>query len=191
MATADYPDFRPVGDSIRDIINPALADERKQQIQMDILDQIFGDMAEDLPACLKENLTGLFNEVAYAEWDDTNRTVLTLLTLTDQQGQPMYSPVIEIGLPIVTQFTDFFADDIRNLPGYIKFHEAARDANVAVRLSGLLKEDSGAPKITIDCSKTYEQGAMENASIYPNLPEPVAPVMLAADLKTAKAFTFK
>ena len=174
MAMADYPDNnKPVGDSIREIINPALNDERKQAIQLDILDHIFSNTAQRFPDFVGENLMGLFNKVSHLKDDPAalNARVINLLTQTDGQGRPQYSPIITLGLPIVTDFT---TNDIRELPGYIKLHEAARAANVAISVTGLLKEEKGGPppRVTINCGKTYEQGAMENSAMYPNLPEP-------------------
>jgi hypothetical protein len=171
----EYPDFtRSAGDSIRDIINPALADTRKEKLQLDVLDKIFANTAQDFPDIVAQNLSDLFNGISFLrDEDDKNRILIEKMTLAGIRGA--YSPIIKLQLPVAVDFAAFAADDICKLPGYIKFHEAARFANVAVKVNGLLQDEAQGggppPHIVIDASKTYEQGAMENARLYPNLPD--------------------
>jgi hypothetical protein len=170
----ERPDPRkPAGDSIRDIINPALQDDRKEKIQLEIISNIFANTAQALPNILQNNLSQLFNKLSYAEPEDKNKFLIEALTSTGAKG---YSPIIMLSIPVATDFTSFSAHEINRLPGYIKFHEAARAANVAVKVIGLLREEAGMqPRVVLDASKTYEQGAMENAQLYPQLPDPPKP----------------
>jgi hypothetical protein len=169
---------KPSGDSIRDIINPALNDERGRARQLEILDDIFSDMAAALPQTVSGNLRKIFNQISRLPEDQKNIRVMELMTEVDpMSGAPRYSPVIPQRLPLSTAFTDFSTEDIRNLPGYIKLHMAAREENVALRLLYITADETKAqrglgpgPVLVIDASKSYEEGAVENGYLYPNLP---------------------
>ena len=185
------PDFnskkKPVGESIRDLINPALEDDRKPKIQLDILDKIFENTAGDMSEILANNLSRLFNRLSGTQSEDKNPQIITLLTMVDSQGNPLYSPILRLRIPVCVDFAEFTPAALCELPGYIKLHMAARDEDVAVSVTGLTTDDvrKGGPVfLTLDCSKTYEQGAVENPHLYPQLPEPLPP----PPLKTPKDF---
>ncbi|MBI1215722.1 MAG: hypothetical protein GC185_07885 [Alphaproteobacteria bacterium] len=173
-------DKKPLGQSIRDLINPALDDERRVAIQAKHLDKIFDRLADQLPLILERDFTSFFNHVSNASRNnpDVKNPIIidALTTMGDpQSGESSYSPIKRLQLPIVTTFTTFSAEDIRNLPGYIKLHEAARKMDVALNLANITAEDAknGMPPIlTINTMKSYDDGALENSMFYPNLPPP-------------------
>lgn len=166
------------GSRLRDIINPALEDSRKKQIQLELLDNFFEHIAEQIPGGVEGSLRKIFNKASRLPEEDRNAFIIEQMTLTDQMGNPYYTPVIPFGLPVTTGFTEYTAMDIKELPGYIRLHEAARDADVAVSLKYLLADEvkifggmGPPPRVVIDASKSYEEGAVENGDIYPQLPE--------------------
>lgn len=164
-----------MGDRIRDLINPALEDERLPEIQLKILEKCFDAIAERFPEIMESRLSDIFNDVSNVSAKFKNEFIITALTFAPK-GQPRYSPSLTLPLQVSTAFTNFTADEINKLPGYIKLHMTARTANVALKLVGLTAEEAkgggGQPLLIIDGSKTYEQGAAENYKLYPNLPSP-------------------
>lgn len=184
-----------LGKSIRDMINPALEDSRTPKQQSDILDGIFMEMAEKLPQVLEFKFTHFFNHLARASKNDDskrNPIIIDALTVAGQEGDGKYSPIERLPLPISTAFTRFTAEEVKDLPGYIKLHEAARDMDISIKVHGLLAEEktgspfSLPPMLIVDATKTYEEGAMENSGMYPNLP----PKKAAFDKKAANEFRF-
>jgi hypothetical protein len=169
----------PVGDRIRAVIEPALDDPRRDQIQLNKLDEIFNAVATRLPEILGNDFDR-FNAAVEAETrrkpDSRNPMVIDALTSLGPDGAPLYSPIKKIGLPISTTFTQFAATDVNNLPGYIRLHETARDMNVALKLIGVTAEESkgsglgGQAILVVDGSRSYEDGALENAMLSPQLP---------------------
>ncbi|MCE9506713.1 MAG: hypothetical protein K8R48_00140 [Alphaproteobacteria bacterium] len=175
MAIENNPEKKPLGDKIRDLINPALEDERKNAIQLKILDEIFEEITQVFPKIMEQNYSDIFNKAAQINNPaDKNNFIIKTITLQGSKGRKEYSPTLPLGLPIVTAFTSFSAEDIKTLPGYVKLHLAARTHNVALKITGLTADESkggGGAALIIDGMKTYEQGAMENYNLYPNLPE--------------------
>lgn len=170
----------PVGQRIRAMIEPALEDPRRDEIQLKKLDDIFNKVAAAVPRIVEAE----FNDFSYqveAETqrkpDNRNPMIIDALTSVGPQGEALYSPIKKIGLPISTNFTAFAAADIKELPGYIKLHETARDMDVSLKLLGVTAEETkgasgyGLPAVLIvDASKSYEDGALENSHLYPDLP---------------------
>lgn len=172
MAMENNPEKKPLGDRIRDLINPALEDERRREIQLKILDDLFLEVAQMFPSLMEQSFSAFFNEAAQKKsLADKNAFVIKYIT-TGSKDRKSYSPLLQLGLPVITGFTNFSAEDIKNLPGYIKLHVTARTHNVALKIKGLTAEEakSDNPAIIVDGMKTYEQGAMENYQLYPNLP---------------------
>ena len=178
MATRkdDNSEKKPLGDRIRDLINPALEDERKHKIQLKILDEAFEKLAVAFPKIMKEKFSDIFNEASGMSNPEAKNIFLIKALTEAPNGRPKYSPTLPLNVPIETAFTKFSADDINGLPGYIKLHLAARAANVAIKVVNLTADEArgGSPALIFDGSKTYEQGAMENYRLYPDLPE-IAP----------------
>ncbi len=170
----------PVGERIRAMIEPALDDPRRNALQLQKLDEIFNKVAAMVPRMLE----GEFNEFNRAVENETTRKpdnrnpmIIDALTSMGPQGEPLYSPIKKIGLPISTNFTAFAASDIKELPGYVKLHEAARDMDVSLKLLGVTADETkggsgyGLPAVLIvDGSKSYQDGALENGHLYPDLP---------------------
>ncbi len=193
------PPQGPIGDRVREILNPALADERRKQYQLDILNHYFEEATKQLPQIMEKSFRSIFNKVTRAEQDQKNLVVIDQLTNVDpQSGRALFSPAMAIPISICVDYADFTAEDVRTLPGYIQLHEMAREQNIAVRISGLLTDDKreGQPPILIlDTSKTYEMGATEDSGMYPNLPpekEKSAASSQAANnnARTAKRYHF-
>ena len=174
---ADNDKKVPVGKSIRDLINPALEDERRSQIQLKILDNAFNQFADNIPMIFEREFSAFFNHVAKRSADKPNTKnpmiITALTTAKGEDGDSPYAPKKSLLIPISTNFTTFSADEIKELPGYIRLHTVARDMDVALKVSGLLADDKGQQTVlTIDASKTYEEGAFENPQMYPQLPLP-------------------
>jgi hypothetical protein len=180
MADEKDKEKEPLGKRIRDLINPALDDTRREAIQAKHLDQIFERLSAQLPMILEREFSSFFNHVARSSRDNPdvkNPIIIDALTVMGdpQSGESSYSPIKRLQIPIVTTFTTFSAEDIRELPGYIKLHEAARALDISLKLANITPEDArnGMPPIlTIDATKTYADGALENSMYYPNLPPP-------------------
>jgi hypothetical protein len=170
---------KPVGERIRALIEPALDDPRRQPLQLQKLDEIFNAIATRMPRILESEFDRS-NAAVEAETrrqpDNRNPMIIDSLTQMGPEGESLYNPIKKLGLPISTAFTEFAAADINELPGYIKLHETARDMDVALKLVGVTAEESkggglGMPAVlVVDGSKSYNDGAIENARLYPNLP---------------------
>jgi hypothetical protein len=172
MAIENNPEKKPLGDRIRDLINPALEDERRNDIQLKILDGIFLDILQLFPKLMEQGYSDIFNEAARKNNPaDQNSFIIKNIT-TGSKERKSYSPTLHLGLPIATSFTSFSAEDIKVLPGYIRLHEAARTHNVALKIRGLTADEAkgDSPALIIDGMKTYLQGAMD-CKLYPDLPE--------------------
>lgn len=159
---------KPVGDSIRDLVNAAMEDERRHQVQLDLLDESFKRIASQIPRVMQQELTQVFNMLSRQPQEERNLILIEMLTT----GQ--YHPVKQLQIQIETSYTQFSVEDIKALPGYIKMHEEARAANIAINLVGLTTEDSrGGPALLVfDGTKSYEDGAAEHSMLYPDLPPP-------------------
>lgn len=169
---------KPIGDRIRDLINPALADDRRPKIQLDMLDRFFDAISEQFVDALESSYSDLFNKVASIRDRDENKVAPFIITVLTQMrnGRAEYTPVLQVPVPVANAFTDYKADEIKALPGYVKLHMKAREQNVSLAVKYVLSDEAkmGPPQplLVIDGSKTYEQGAQENYNLYPNLPEP-------------------
>lgn len=181
-------DKKPLGQSIRDMIEPALDDPRRPELQLQKLDHIFNQLAMVVPRALEQEFNNFARYVENAS--DRNPEVkhpmiIDALTAGGDQG---YSPIKKFGLPISTEFTDFAANDIKELPNYIKLHEVARDLDVALKLLGVTADEAkggfSQAILVVDGSKTYAEGALENSTLYPNLP----PKPQNFDRKSGKEF---
>lgn len=169
-----------LGDRFRNLIEPALDDERRQATQLAILDDIFKALATRLEPVIERSLGNIFNQAAMVEQrkpDDKNVFIIKQLTEVGPQGEAKVPGVIRMGLPIATGFVEFAAHDIKELPGYIALHEKARELNVSLKLMNITADETKAPSgypqpamLIVDLTKSYEAGAIENAQLYPNLP---------------------
>lgn len=164
---------KPFGDRLRDLINPALEDERAKAIQTDIVSNIFFQVADNLPKSLEKELAFFFNRVAETPERKRNPFIVNALTLTGQDGEANFNPIKKLQLPISTAFTNFSPEDIREMPGWIKLHEVCRDLNISIKLMSMTADESRGsllpPLLIIDTSKTYLDGAIENSQLYPQL----------------------
>lgn len=181
-------DKKPLGQSIRALIEPALDDPRRSKLQLEKLDDIFNQLAMIVPCSLEQDFNHFARYVQNASERNPevkNPIIIDALTSGGEQG---YSPIKKFGLPISTEFTDFSAQDIKELPNYIKLHEIARDLDVALKLMGVTADEAkggfSQAILIVDGSKTYDEGALENSSLYPNLP----PKPQSFDRKSGKEF---
>lgn len=170
-------DNRPLGRKIRDLINPALNDPRKHALQLDMLDKIFDQLADLMPRLLDKEYRSIFNHVAARTKDKPELAAPIIINAVTAAAQgedadSPYSPTRRFAIPVSTAFTSFTPEDIKNLPGYIRLHEAARDMDVGISVTGLTAEEAGRmnPMLTVNAMKTYEEGAFENYEMYPVLP---------------------
>lgn len=173
------PSKKPFGERLRDVINPALDDDRRSDIQKKILDDAFAKVTDYFEDAMEAKFSHFFNHVARAEAKNPrskNPLIIDALTATKEDGEPKYSPIMRLPLPICTAYTTFSADDIKDLPSYIRLHEKARDMDVSLKVTNLTADESKSPSgfqmpavLIIDATKTYAEGAMENSMLYPNL----------------------
>lgn len=171
---------KPVGDRIRALIEPALDDPRRPELQLKKLDEIFNMVAGNIPRMLEQDFAQFEHHVERETGrnpDNRNPLIIDSLTQVGRDGEALYTPIKKLGLPISTTFTSFAAADINELPGYIRLHETARDMNVALKLVGIVAEETKGgglggmpPVLIVDGTKSYEEGALENSNLYPNLP---------------------
>ena len=160
----------PIGDRIRNFLEEPMNDRDKKSIQLHILDEIFMNTANVLPETLEKRFKDIFNRAArFDKADDKNFFIIQALTFGD------YSPTVDFKIPIATEFTDFTWDDIHSLKGYIKLHEVARDCNFAINIEYLVEKGPNGmvipPRMSINASKSYQDGIMLYPSVYPHLPE--------------------
>jgi hypothetical protein len=171
----------PLGQRLRDLIQPALDDERRKPIQAEIASNFFSQVADVLPRSLESELTPFFNHAAKVPEKKRNPMIVTALTAVSPQGMmggdddAALSPVKKIPVKISTAFTDFTAQEVCEMPGWVKLHEVCRDLDISIKLMAMTQEESKGsmmpPLLIIDVSKSYTDGALENAQFYPQLPE--------------------
>ena len=174
MAPADDENQPPLGQRLRDLINPALEDERAKAIQTEIVSKIFEQYADAIPRIFEKELTHFFNHVSQAPKSKQTPIIVHALTAASgQEGEPAFNPIKKIQLPVSNSFTTFSAEDIREMPGWIKLHEVCRDLDISVKLMALTQEEAKGsmlpPLLILDASKSYNEGALENAQLYPQL----------------------
>lgn len=178
-----YNEKKPAGENLRDLVNPAFDDERRENLQADILNKAFDTISDSFEAPLTHKIRVFFNYVAQqTEKKPKTKTPMVLEALTridPMTGQPAFSPIMILPIPVVAPMAGFTADTVKSLPGYIKLHEKARDLDVSIRIHGLLSDEVrgnissylNPPLLIIDATKSYEEGALENGNLYPDLPE--------------------
>lgn len=162
----------PLGDRIRDMINPALEDSRPQKMQLDLLDNFFKQVAFSFSRNMESTFSDVFNHVSSLRPQEKNPFLIDALT----KGK--YTPVMRLPVPLALQFTSFSTDEIRTLPAYVMLHEVLRAENIAIKVIGLtaneVRSSGGLSSaiVIIDASKSYNDGALENSGLYPDLPPP-------------------
>lgn len=171
---ADETPQQPLGQRLRDLINPALEDERAKAIQSELVSNIFSQVADGIPKMFEKELSHFFNHVSQApEKKRTPIIVHALTAASGQEGEPAFNPIKKMQLPISNSFTNFAPEDIREMPGWIKLHEVCRDMDISVKIMALTTEESKGsmlpPLLILDASKSYLDGAIENAQFYPQL----------------------
>lgn len=164
---ADTPENEiPLGQKIRDRVNAALADTRRDKIQLELLDKAFEDISKLVPQLFNKEFQQLERHIKIAAPNNPEKEALIIITAVtttaknDDIDSP-YSPIRTIRVPVSTSFTQFTAQQIRELPGYIKLHEAARELDVALNLGGLMDGDegrSGVPSVTVNAMKNLRAG---------------------------------
>jgi hypothetical protein len=178
---ADETPEKPLGQRLRDLIQPALDDERRKPIQAEIASNYFAQLADALPRHLEQELTPFFNHAAKVPEKKRNPMIVTALTAVQPQGMmggeddSALSPIKKIPVKISTGFTDFTPEEIREMPGWIKLHEVCRDLDISIKIMAMTAEESKGsllpPLLIIDMSKSYTDGAIENSQFYPQLPD--------------------
>lgn len=172
---------KPLGERIRNLIEPALDDPRREQVQHDLVNAAFQSIADQLEMRLERTFTNIFNQASAVEKrspDMKNVFIVQQLTeVNPQTGEAKFSPVVRLAVPVATAYLELSPLDIKEMPGYIALHEKARELDVSLRLVNMTAEDGKSPSpypqqaiLVIDASKSYDAGALENATLYPNLP---------------------
>jgi hypothetical protein len=178
MAMED--DHRPLGQRLRDLINPALEDERAKPVQAEIVSNVFSQIADNVPFMFEREFSKFFNHVATKSEKKPqikNPMIVTALTqvANPQEGEAAFYPIKKLQLPVSTAFTTFTADEIREMPGWVKLHEVCRDMDISIKIMALTQDESKGsllpPLLILDASKSYNEGAIENSQFYPNLKE--------------------
>ncbi len=187
-------DSRPIGDRLRDLIDQGLEDARRHDIQAAILDQGFTQIADNFDRLADRVCARFFNQVAQVKErapQNLNPFIVDMLTAFDPvNGGPKFDPNLRISLSVNNTFLDMSPQDIKEMPGYIRLHEKAREHNVSLNLMNVTADEvrnNPFPQpatLMIDFSKTYASGAIANASLYPDLP----PRKVAFDRKAGGDF---
>ena len=84
-----------------------------------------------------------------------------------------FPTLLRLQMPVSPDVLKVTNEEVRQMPGYIKLHEVARKHDIALAFSMETSGDARGrqpPTITVDLTKSYEQGAMDNAFMYPDLP---------------------
>jgi hypothetical protein len=177
MASSDPQ--KPLGQRLRDFINPALEDDRAKQVQSEYVSNVFDQIAENVPQIFEKEFTHFFNHVAQrSEKRPQTRNPMIVNALiavqNPQEGEAAFSPIKKLQLPISTAFTNFAPDDIKEMPGWIKLHEVCRELDISIRLVALTGDESKGsmmpPLLVLNAAQSYSDGALENAQLYPDLP---------------------
>ncbi len=152
-------------ETFRDWAKEAMDDERKNDIQLEVLDGVLKELAFKLPAVIGNTISDIFNEASHLAPEARNKRLIEAFTASES-GTALTIPV-----GINTMYTQYYDSDIRQLPGYVKLHEVARELDFAIDLKGLTGAMGMPPKLALDLSKTYEEGEYESSCGYPDLPE--------------------
>ncbi len=109
----------PLGRKIRDLVNTALKDSRKEQIQLDLLDKAFGQVTIVLRKTLEKDFSQLDRHVKSRAADNPDKAALIIITAVttsapNEEVDSPYSPVRRIQIPVSTAFTEFSAQQIRD-----------------------------------------------------------------------------
>lgn len=159
---------KKMSEKIRDLLDTAMDDPQTKQTQLDMVDEFFGEMAGLLPTAIENTLRQIFNVVSAGQpVEIQSRGFVRAISGTD------IGLVLHQEIPINTRYTDFDAADIRRLPNYLKLHEAARAADVAINVMGLFQDEAMEaglrPTLVVNITKTYEEGLAQNPGVYPEL----------------------
>lgn len=168
---------KSLGERAREIIRPALEDDRRRNLQLELLSDAFNDAAKIVERVLKEEFDHFAQYLQQVPDSERNLTVIeAMTTVNPRTGEPNFAPAKKMPIMVCSEFADYSAMDVRDLPGFIKFHEKMRDLDVAVKIMGLIGDDKkmtqGRVIAAFDLSKSYNEGAMDNPELYPNLPPP-------------------
>jgi hypothetical protein len=167
---------------VRDFCAAAMAEPDRADLQLRLLDQALRDLIPKISESLEaaadtvEDINFRFKKASGLKHG------ITILTT----GK--FNPVRTIPLDINTDFADLFSEtQIIALPGYIELHKAAREADVAIALTGLLADERGAPQLVLDMTKAYKQGGLRKTYRYPYLAETEEPAPARAS--TSRKFS--
>lgn len=164
-----------MSDMMRDFIAAAMADPRKDDIQLSLLNDALERAAEALPGAVVHEVAEFFADLGNvpapgpdmtAERRDQMMKGRAVALLTSGRTETVKYHQI----PINKERTDFTEADIMDLPGYADLHESAESMNVAVRVVGLTPEEPMKPMIIIDIGKKYEEGRNDSVYGYPEPP---------------------
>ncbi len=143
----------------------ALESPHAQELQKGLLDETLNKLVASIEPAVRGKCTAMFNEVAgMLERPEDRQKMIAGLLITDS-----FSPITVLPIKISAKYTNFSTADVTALDSYKRIHQAARKADVAVRVVGLTQEEKLKPSLVIDTSKTYDQGRAESRYGYPEM----------------------
>ena len=161
---ADDSDEKTLSDAVREMIFEADEHPDKKEIQLQILDTTLTNLANTLQRKVGDSLSEIFNTFSPLSPEARNMMIIASIT----KGE--FNPTIATKISLNTEFTDFSAFDVAQLPGYAALHEAAQNLNVAINFSGFTSDERGQVLVMVDIGKTYEEGRNASSYGYPELP---------------------
>ncbi len=151
---------------IRVFMEAALADPNKKEVQMRVVNGVMEGMAFGM---------GLYVENKIVQVHEYLNAMTDIgMNRNDAFNEMLASGAIGLTsamqLRINPKYIDLQPQDIVDMQGYKDIHAAAKEADVAVRVSGLTKEEKVMPQIVLDITKTYEEGREASTYGYPDKP---------------------
>lgn len=188
-----------LGDIARTIVGPALEIDNAKELLLHSLNENFELYAKSLEAVSRKKLREAFK---FAK--DKKRGQERNEEFRDMMMGNEFDPVTVHKIKINKMFIpDITVEDITRLHGYHELHRAARDAKIAISVSGFTKEEKTPPAIVLNMLMPYEDGRTQNVAPgtilksypYPDLhagqkaPKKRRHVILPPEKKAAQKFT--
>lgn len=190
-------DNTPKGQRLREAFN-IVEEKDAKDVQLRMLDDLFQKFGQIIERVMDTELDAA-SKVAQMSHkpEETFVDLIEHFTITKQQDGSGFSPVMTLQIPMNICLTNFTKEDIRSLPGYIALHKKAREMDVAINASDLIRDEvqelpSGQimpPTLTMDVRKSYEEGLRnDHDNMAPDLPANFNPKQIGHfDLKKKNA----
>lgn len=172
-------DNTPKGQRLREAFN-IVEEKGAKDVQLRMLDDLFQKFGQIIERVMDAELNAA-SKVAQMSHkpEETFVDLIEHFTLAKQQDGSGFSPVMTLQIPMNISLTNFTKEDIRSLPGYVALHKKAREMDVAINASDLIRDEvqelpSGQimpPTLTMDIRKSYEEGLRnDHDNMAPDLP---------------------